>query len=160
MNEYICVGNKKNFAIEYMVCKKAPYLMGKICLWVNNLYIGDREEKIMLLTAKHYLSLRISQMELLRKDEFQSMNPEEVYNYIYEMEFNHSQYLLNICESFDDFSTIIYILGDSVSLVWKLYEDSSHKYPGYPLGINSASINLDNFRNTISQFESDINALT
>ena len=29
----------------------------------------------------------------------------EVYRYIYDVEYDHTRYLLNICESFDDFST-------------------------------------------------------
>lgn len=159
MDNFIFIGDKKQFAIEYMVYQKTPYLMGKMCFWANNLYIGNRDEEVMLLTVRYYLILRTSQLELLRQDKFQSMTPEEVYNYIYEREYNHTRYLLTLCESFDNFSTVFYPINDKVNLVWKLYEDSSYKYHGYPLGLHFASIDIGNFCNIINKFESDINAL-
>ena len=160
MSDFVCIGNKSQFAIEYVICKKTPYLMGRMCLWVNDLYIGNIEEDVMLLTVKHYFYVKMSQPEHLRRNEFKLMKPEEVYRYIFDVEYDHTRYLLNICESFDDFSTVIYILEGNVNLIWKLHEDASNKYPEYPLSLNSSSIDFDHFINVVNQFISDINVLT
>ena len=52
------------------------------------------------------------------------------------------------------------ILEGNVNLIWKLYEDASNKYPEYPLGLNSSSIDFDHFSNVVNQFIYDINVLT
>jgi len=153
------IGDKNNFAIEYIICKTKPHLMGKFCLWVNNIYIGDKDEEVMLLSVNHYLKIRMSQLYVLENDIIKEMPPSKVYEYIYNEKYNHTRYLLNLGESFDDFSTIIYLVNDCINFIWKIYEDSAYKYPDYPIGINSASVDLDEFSNIVNQFSSAIDSI-
>lgn len=137
------VGNKENFAIESEITTTKPYLMGKLCLWIGGIQVGTFDDEVMLLTIKASLTNLLEELDEIKKHEFVGMKDEDVFNLIYDDEFDNGPYLLHLGESFDDFSFFAFATEDEIHFFWQLHDKPYFSYPNYPEGIIHKKVKIN-----------------
>ena len=146
------IGSKNEFAIEYSVSRREPYLMGHFCFWIAGMAVGYFQEETMLSSIQNALSALKNRINETQNPEFTEKSAQEVYSLVYSGEIDNGKYLLNLGESFDDFSFFMFKEDDSVNLVWKLHEQPFFDYPDYTMGVNCKKIPISLFFSIVESF--------
>lgn len=154
------VGDKASFAIEYQVNKTKPYLLGHICIWLNNNFIGYPPEEVMLDCSLGSL------IELISKDRqirlLQANLPTLPDEKLFELLVNDDgdikdNSMFNIDESTDDFIIHVYRSEDRLKFLWQLCSEPCRDIENYPSGLLSADIEIDHLERVINEFDREIN---
>ncbi len=156
------IGDKKKFAIEYSVNKTEPYLLGHICIWLNNNYIGYSPEEVMLDCSLGSLIELVSEdrQSRLLQAKFPSLSDENLFELLANDEGDiRDNSMFNIDESTDDFIVHICRLGDKIKFLWQLCEQPCRDIKNYPGGLLSAEIEISYLERVISEFDKNINQL-
>ncbi len=128
-------GEINSFAIECDVTKVSPHLMGHLCLWIGGIKVGAYEDEVMLSNVKAALDRIIAGLDGRQNLDFSKMSKESLFSLIYDGDFDNSRYLLQLGESFDDFSLFAFTASDEINFIWKLHDDPFFSYPNYPKDI-------------------------
>lgn len=148
------IGNKADFAIEYIVNSDFPYLMGHMCIWLGGQPVGYMPEEIMLLPAVNALEGIVRKSRDL-PSKLQAAGKAE---YMKQFKRNECDYIAHISESFDDFSIWIY-LSDPIVFVWQLRSTPYHCYNNIPLGINVNMVSAATVTEVVSQVAFQIRSI-
>ncbi|MGD9368243.1 MAG: hypothetical protein PVH87_21260 [Desulfobacteraceae bacterium] len=148
------IGKKSEFAIEYAIKTRVPYLMGNLRLWLGGMYVGYFNEDIMLSSAQHILMHLRGRINELNNEVFTTKKVEEIYNLVYSGKIDNGKYLLNLGDSFDDFSFFVFLRGNQINFVWKLHKEPFFDYPNYKNNINHKEIDISVFSEIVKSFQS------
>lgn len=145
------IGNKNIFAIEYEIESTLPNIMGKACIWIDGNYIGAYDDSHILTGTLYHLE-RISPTSV-NGEQFNGMNSENVYEVIK----NHKDgYFLNLGESFDDFSVIVYFSEGKFNFIWELLDAPFYNYPGYPEGLLSSRVSESYYTEVLKKLKKEL----
>lgn len=153
------VGEKGSFGFEYEIMSRSRYaksgdyfVLGKTRLWIEGKYIGAFDD-VNILSAIQY---QFEGLELKDMDgcEFLGKPADEVFESIdSEAVPDSRRYLLSPGEAFDDFTIFTYICNDIIYFIWKLIDEPFFEYPGYPQGVQSGQVPVDEYRKVVMEFK-------
>lgn len=148
------LGSKKDFAIEYSINQRNPYLMGHVRLWLNNISIGCYDEEVPLLSIQSSLvrlKNRIGELENRDLDTAKSLgqNPMKI---IASLDDN-GKYMPGLGESFDDFEIYVYKNDEKLNFYWQLVDNPYFNYLSYPQGIMHHSVDVSYFCKVVEEGE-------
>ena len=145
------IGDKRTFAIEVRVTRSIASPWGNLRIWLDSKYIGAYEDECPMLVTLATLK-RIP--DLKASGEAFGCSPDVVFNDLHSDRIEGGdRYRLGLGESFDDFSVIGFCDDRNATFVWAIREDPFFTYPDYPVGVHSATVPLDFFKNAVSGFE-------
>lgn len=149
------VGDKNDFGIEYAVQSNDKYVMGNIRLWFKGVYVGSYSD-VNILTSILFVLEGVNP-DLIDGKSFEGMSPEQIYGVIKSDDnYDGDKYYFTPGEAFDDFSVVVYAVDDKLNFIWRLHDEPYFSHPDYPLGIQSAQISLDEYRQVIMDFKKKI----
>lgn len=149
------IGKKGTFAIAYNIQSVNSHIMGSLCLWVDNKYIGAFED-INPLSATLY-QLKKMTPYMLDGEQFRGVKEYEVYQIIKSGKVSESdKYFQSFGEAFDDFSIIAYSLDGFMNFIWRLLEAPFFTYKNYPEGLQFAKIPIDDLAEVVARFENEL----
>lgn len=159
-NKYF-LGNKQSFAIEYLVSKINPCLMGNCCIWLNGISVGYYAEETTLYSIASELYGHIS---LLKKSDYHPFNQvsnEKAFDLIFggQMEIDNSHCLLHLSDTFNDFAFACINNNGSAKFLWKLDEEPYADYPNYGHDLHVYELPIDTVEGVVQEFYSDIKFL-
>lgn len=146
------IGDRESFGFEYEIESKKTHVMGYIRMWVDGKFIGAIED-VNVLPAILY------QFEGLERENtdgcrFLDMEPGEIYEMIFSGTISDGRrYCFSPGEAFDDFDVIAYVCNGNIFFVWKLVDRPFFSYPGYPDGVQSAQVSVDEFRQVVMELK-------
>ena len=146
------IGEKDKFAIEYDLTKSEPYIMGNMCVWVNNDYIGYFNEEIIISTAQYALNHLLQRLTQLENPLFNNQSQKEIYEILSSDEIDNGQYILTMGESFDDFIVYVIRKGNDMLFMWQLCDMPFYNYTNYDKNLKYKSISIDYFIKCIREF--------
>lgn len=146
------IGNKNEFAVEYDVKQVKPYLTGNVCLWIGNSYIGYFHEEVMLNSVRASLCNLKRRLNELQEHEFENKSVKEIFEFIYSDRNDNGKFLLNLGESFDDFSVSVFKKNEFLTFIWRLTDKPFFEYPDYKKDIRSKTVPISIFLNVIDNF--------
>jgi hypothetical protein len=124
------IGKKEKFAVELEISNRAEYVMGYVQIWLNNQFVGSREEEVMLSSFVASLA-RIATKDDICCDDFSLGDFKKEYQLIQNGDSVHDDCLGGLGEAFDDFEVFFYRRNGMVRFFWRLHENPFHVYPGY-----------------------------
>ena len=156
------IGDKANFAVEYSVNKIEPYLLGHICIWLNNNFIGYSPEEVMLDCSLGSLIELISEdrQSRLLQAKLPALSDEKLFELLVNDDGDiRDNSMFNIDESTDDFIIHLYRSGNRIKFLWRLCEQPCRDITNYPRTLLSAEIEISYLEQVISKFDEEINQL-
>jgi hypothetical protein len=150
------IGNKQEFAVELEIERLNPKPLGKLRLWLGGVFIGSFEDSHFLNVSLHQIKSVLNRS--LSNMHYINLGPEEAFSEIKKLGLG--EYFLNIGESFDDFSVVIYEHDGSYHFVWRLHDEPFFEYPEYPTDIQSYAVSREVLTRVISGAQALIDAKT
>jgi hypothetical protein len=149
------IGSKARFGIEYEIHPGDSHILGNMRLWLEGQYNGSFEDVTMLASVAFLLEDSDRRMPDGRI--FANEAADQVYGRIDALpDGNGHAYVCLSGEGFDDFITYGYTRDDKIHFVWKLCDEPSFEHPGYPEGVQSATVSVDEFRSVVAEFAAAI----
>ena len=145
------VGDRHHFAIEYEITQRNKDVMGRMRVWIEGKTFGAFEDVNILSTLHH----QFEGWEARDNDgeDFAGTPTDEVFRLITSGAVPDARkYLFSPGEAFDDFLIFSYTCGGKLCFVWKLEDAPFFDYPGYPTGVQSAQVSIDDFRTVVAKF--------
>jgi len=142
------IGDKSSFGIEYEIVPSNPRL-GYMRLWLEGKYIGEIEDI-------HVLSASLYQLEIdptsIEGCQFINESPEKIYELMCLTSTTDTyKYVCSPGEAFDDFRIYWYTCNGKLYFVWGLVDEPFFEYPGYPRGVQSAMVPVDEFQRIVAE---------
>lgn len=152
------IGDKNEFAVEFLVTSEQPHVMGKICLWLGSKYIGYFDSPTVLGTALVSLVGVIKNFGNLTIPNSSNLTAKQISDRVNSDEPDglSSIYLLTVTENTDDFLFNVYEEGEFLVFIWMLYENPSYNYPEYSHELNKFSVNKKVFEDVVFKFRDEI----
>ena len=147
------IGKIESFAVEREITQTTPYFIGHLCLWIGGISLGAYEDEVMLSSVKAVLDSTIAILDKRQNADFLKLEKNDLFNLMYNGEFDNSLYLLHLAESFDDFSLFTFTVDDEIHFVWKLHDNPFFTYPNYPKEIIHKKVKISEFKDVIEDKE-------
>lgn len=146
------IGSKESFGIEYEIQPGEHDVFGNMRLWIEGKYIGTFEDENILSVALGHFDL--TSLDKFDGCQFSNKKPGEIYELIESYAVPGSGYCHFMPgEAFDDFIIYRYACNGNLHFVWRLCDRPFFKHPGYPKGIQSAVVSIDEFRTVVAEYK-------